>query len=423
MKNINSNTPKNADEKKKNWSNTVLIIISFVIAIVIWFSATQMNQTQIKRIFSNVELTIRNTDALERKSLTIVNVESTTVDVTLKGYYSDLKNISSDELSATVDVSSISEAGTYQLTPALGGYSNDVSVAGTDTVEVVVERIATKGITANIEVVGTPREGYAFVEELTEYNPEINIQAPKSVADAVTGAKLVLDVTDKASTFNATLNVIFLDSAGNEISNSSITSDVESINVKAVIYRQVTVPVIYDGYIVGSPASGYRVVSTSILPSEVTVLCEETQEAQIRDGIPIEMVDIDGMTEDYQAVVALQLPEGVLMASGQGDNVSLVVDIEQIITRRVTVTQFEFFNLPEGMTAMPASGQSITVTITGAQSEIENLTEGSVLLFVDLSEASEGTNRYNITETQLLGVSNADTYLSRDWISVTVETQ
>ena len=75
------------------------------------------------------------------------------------------------------------------------------------------------------------------------------------------------------------------------------------------------------------------------------------------------------------------------------------------------------------MTAMPASGQSITVTITGAQSEIENLTESSVLLFVDLSQATEGTNRYNITETQLLGVSNADTYLSRDWISVIVETQ
>lgn len=423
MKNINSNTPKNTDEKKKNWSKTVLIIISFIIAIVIWFSATQMNQTQIKRIFSDVEVTFRNTDSLERKSLTIVDVKSTTVDVTLKGYYSDLRNISSDELSATVDVNSITEAGTFQLTPVLSGYSNDVSVAGTDAVEVVVERIATKGITANIEVVGTPREGYAFVEELTEYNPEINIQAPKSVADAVTGAKLVLDVTDKASTFNATLNVIFLDSAGNEISNSSITSDVESINVRAVIYRQVTVPVIYDGYIVGSPASGYRIVSTNVLPSEVTVLCEETQEAQIRDGIPIEIVDIDGMTEDYQAVVALQLPEGVLMASGQGDNVSLVVDIEQIITRRVTVTQFEFFNLPEGMTAMPASGQSITVTITGAQSEIENLTESSVLLFVDLSQATEGTNRYNITETQLLGVSNADTYLSRDWISVIVETQ
>ena len=198
MKNINSNTPKNTDEKKKNWSKTVLIIISFIIAIVIWFSATQMNQTQIKRIFSDVEVTFRNTDSLERKSLTIVDVKSTTVDVTLKGYYSDLRNISSDELSATVDVNSITEAGTFQLTPVLSGYSNDVSVAGTDAVEVVVERIATKGITANIEVVGTPREGYAFVEELTEYNPEINIQAPKSVADAVTGAKLVLDVTDKA---------------------------------------------------------------------------------------------------------------------------------------------------------------------------------------------------------------------------------
>lgn len=146
MKNINSNTPKNTDEKKKNWSKTVLIIISFIIAIVIWFSATQMNQTQIKRIFSDVEVTFRNTDSLERKSLTIVDVKSTTVDVTLKGYYSDLRNISSDELSATVDVNSITEAGTFQLTPVLSGYSNDVSVAGTDAVEVVVERIATKGL-------------------------------------------------------------------------------------------------------------------------------------------------------------------------------------------------------------------------------------------------------------------------------------
>ena len=78
-----------------------------------------MNQTQIKRIFSDVEVTFRNTDSLERKSLTIVDVKSTTVDVTLKGYYSDLRNISSDELSATVDVNSITEAGTFQLTAVL----------------------------------------------------------------------------------------------------------------------------------------------------------------------------------------------------------------------------------------------------------------------------------------------------------------
>ena len=110
------------------FSRSLLLIVSFVIALVLWYMGTMQNQTQIARIYSDIPVKFINEDALSDLSLTAQQLKNVKVDAVLKGYFSDMNEINEEELVAVIDLSEQRFPGKYTVTPYVAGCSADISV-------------------------------------------------------------------------------------------------------------------------------------------------------------------------------------------------------------------------------------------------------------------------------------------------------
>ena len=62
----------------------------------------------------------------------------------------------------------------------------------------------------------------------------------------------------------------------------------------------------------------------------------------------------------------------------------------------MTITQFQYKNLPEGMNAEFVTKQ-MTVEVRGMAYELNWLTENNLIAWVDLADAALGMDDYNVT--------------------------
>lgn len=217
------------------FSNTLLLILAFVIAVVLWYMGTLQNQTQISRIYSDIPVKFINEGVLGEASLTAKQLENVTVDAVLKGYYSDIKEIDSDELVAVIDLSEYITAGEYTVTPYVEGCSQNISTSKIENVDIVIEKLITKQLNIDIELKGVPASGYYIDTENIRYPKTVDVKCGESISKNVAGSKLVIDVTGRSSDFTVNLNIILLDARGAETDSSRIDMQYYSVNVSVPV--------------------------------------------------------------------------------------------------------------------------------------------------------------------------------------------
>lgn len=105
-----------------------------------------------------------------------------------------------------------------------------------------------------------------------------------------------------------------------------------------------------DAVITGKPADGYVVTGEEIKPKEVTVN-GDPEVLEALDSIPTEILDIQGATSNIVREVKLQQQEGIRLSPGQNSTVQVLVRIEKIVDRQVSVEDIELRNIAEGLIA------------------------------------------------------------------------
>ena len=68
------------------FSRSLLLILSFIIAIILWYMGTTQDQTPISRIYSDIPVKFINEETLSELSLTAAELSDVKVDAVLKGY-------------------------------------------------------------------------------------------------------------------------------------------------------------------------------------------------------------------------------------------------------------------------------------------------------------------------------------------------
>lgn len=226
------------NNKKSNggfFSRTLLLILSFIIAIVLWYMGTTQNQTQIARMYSDITVKFINEDILEGASLTVEQLESVTVDAVLKGYYSDITEINAYELIAVIDLSEYRIAGKYTVMPLVEGCGQNISTQKIDSVDIIIEKIITKQLNIDIELKGAPATGYLIDKDNIRFPETVEVKCGESMSKNVAGAKLVIDATDRNTDFTVNLNIILLDAQGHEIDSSRIDMQYYSVSVSVPV--------------------------------------------------------------------------------------------------------------------------------------------------------------------------------------------
>jgi YbbR domain-containing protein len=186
------------------------------------------------------------------------------------------------------------------------------------------------------------------------------------------------------------INIVALDK--NEIVINDVTLTPERVDLNLEInqrygYRNVIVSVNIEGQV----AEGYRLTNISVIPLAVTVY---SSDPQIVNGLPGYVqtmpLNLEGMKDDIDVSLLLDLPEGVLVV---GDNRTVLVRVSIAAVQSsmpIANIPIEIIGLPENLKAVLAP-EMITLLISGPLPILDGIKPDDIRVYLDLTDYVVGT--------------------------------
>ena len=219
-------------------------VISVLIAILVWIFVIYSENPSIDFKLNAIDVQLINESSLLNKNLMIVEKNSISdASIVIRGKRQDLISVMGN-ISASVDLSQISEPGVYKLQPVFDIPSNAVYISKRNTryIEVTVKEMEEKTVPVTIIQKNSDKNKSFIVESL----PEKSTMTVKGTADdieRIDHAAIYIDVAAMTQTNSETYNYVFEDENNSEILPiNDIISD-QSILVKNNVYDKITLDI------------------------------------------------------------------------------------------------------------------------------------------------------------------------------------
>ncbi len=365
------------------------LLTAFILALAVWISAVSSSDPLVERTYPNpLPIEIIGQDP----GLVITSTIPSSVTVVLSAPQSIWNQLTTEtgSVRAFLDLSGL-EAGSHTIPVKVQISARPVRkiAQSPQTITITMERLASKEFPIRVVTRGSPAVGYT-ADTPTLSQTTVTISGPESRVNRVAEVQALLDLTQATETINRTINLVAVDANDNLVNGLSLLPD--RVTVRQNIsqrfgYRNVVVKVV----VLGQVASGYRLTNISVFPPAVTVFSADPQIVSDLPGfIETEPLNINGLKDDLDISLSLNLPAGVSVVGDQTDVLVRVgvAAIESSLT--LPNIPVEITGLQPGLSA-EISPETITVIISGPVALLDRLRATDVRAVVDLSTLSEGT--------------------------------
>lgn len=263
-------------------------------------------------------------------------------------------------------------------------------------IEINVERIVSKTIPILPKV--ADRDISELGKRYYEINPRfVEVRGPESLVDTTSYGELVLSLNARDKIMERSFAVQLLDEDDEIIEPDFMTIDPEYCVITIYPYKAVKI----EPTIKGEPKEGYVVMGDEIEPEQI-LISGNPEILDVTEAISTEMLDIEGASKDVIKELSLQLPEDIKLSPGQSSFVQVLVRIEKIIEKTVSIEDVELRNKPQDLDAdIGESGEDKTITIKGPESLVTAFNPDNLKTYLDLEDSSRGTKTYPIKVDRL----------------------
>lgn len=373
------------------------LILSFGLALVVWVSAVLAADPNETRVFTGIPLEVVG----KAPDMLVMNSVPQSVSVTLYAPRTILQRYATQSglIRSTLDLSGL-EAGTHRLPvmvyPGLDSTRQEQVTPA--SLEVILDRLVSVEKPIRLEITGRLARGYQ-AETPTLDVEFVTVTGAESLVSQVVEARATLDITGLDEDLNLVLPLEALDENGDVVQNIQISP--ESVDVFQPItllggYRNVVVKVITEGQI----ANGYRLTNISVSPPSITVFSANPQLVSDLPGfVETEPLDLDGLTDDLDARLALNLPSGITVVGEQ--SVLVQVNIAAIESSVSISLPVEVIGLGSGLSVQVAP-DTVNVILSGPVLVLDILRPEDVRVYLDASDLLPGTYQLRPTVDVLL---------------------
>ena len=323
--------------KKSRVANTVIKIVTFLAAILIWLYFVQNNDATQEKVYDLIPIELQGTQSMSNNGLAVYSMSFDTINVTLTGSGNALKSVDRSDISAYIDLSDVMAPGEYDLTVKVKVPSGFAPPTYSDTVTVHVDKLAVKTFTvdsSNINVSSWSLEEFC-VMDLENSSVNINyvtVRAPTSVLSLINDVRISSNTTiTSGGNHDSSATVVFVDENGEEIVDNEI---------KYTLYSGGSVDisgVVTGGQKVATPSVSVVLVKEKTVP--LTVTDSEGFISSDRIIMTPSVVTIKGSPEAVNAISEMSL--GTFSSKN-------LVDPNKNYTDLV----FEYLTLPDGITGV-----------------------------------------------------------------------
>lgn len=374
--------------KKKHDQKRFDIIISIVVAVILWIYVINISNPLTSATFRNIPVSITGEEQLNSNGRALAIKEAYTVTVDVSGYRNDIKKITEADIALSIDVSNLAAG------------SNSVTVNAVMPAGIKLDNIDSKTVTVNVEEYVTESKPVEIVlsgagsgEEATIIKSsltQIGVSGAESIVQKVAQVRVSGDLSkaDLDKEVELTLAGEAVDASGKVVPGVKLAQ--ESINVTAVMYQTKSVPLSVP--VTGSIWEG-AALSESRIPDSITIKGPASRLSQISE-IKAKELKIDGLYETTVMDI-----EPIL-----GDNVYEIDSAEPLQAMFVIAENGRLIysykasaviakNLADGTTAsfvLPEGHKEVSAVITGPVSTLRTLAAGDVAPTADAAKREAG---------------------------------
>lgn len=394
-------------------NNLTLKLLSVVFAIILWsFTITRTNPHRTKRI-SDIPITAVGLASLEESGLTLRDVDDLgNIQVKVSVAHSDFKLIDKNYISATVDLSKITSAGTVTLPVMVSVNSTaDIGtpVANPSSISVTVDELVTKSVPVSLHESGTLKEG--LISLSPSYPETVEISGSSYYVEKIAKAFLDVDLSSLNDGDKVTGALRFTDEKNNAIKFTSkyITADMDVRTIKEVKINAENAIVNADRV-----AAGYQFESVSA--GKIIICAHKILLDSIEEISPTAIDLTDKDSSFTNCALDFDLPEGVSIVPGQSTAEAEIKINEATssvtVKRHITVSGFD------GTSASITAGKTTRRITADGVVAIEAMVElsgpipllnaiGDADVMVRLSLSGKGAGTYELEPTVILSSAYA----------------
>ncbi len=382
-------------------SRIVYMIISLVIAILLWMYVEYTEQPDIEQSISRIPVTFTGYDELKNKGLVLTDGETSYVTIKIKGTRSVVSRITADDIIITSDLASISAAGEYQRSYSVtlpGSVSeNEVTVVSKSPVTVYlrISNLMTKTVDVRGTLEGEIADEYA-AEEFVFDPAQVTVTGPQEIVEQVEYAYVVINKNNVGETIEQDVEFTLMSGDNTAIDKTDLTLSADYIHATLPIVKVKTL----DLSVELIPGGGLTAdsVDVRISPIQITISGDETILDDM-DTFPLGTVDLGAlMTGETTLTLPINLPQGMKSISGETEAAVTVTVNDNTVTQSYTVDNFKLEGAPEGFVGTLVT-QSLVVDLRGTQEAFQELSEAEVWGIADLSSLSVGAGTYSVPVT------------------------
>ncbi len=371
------------EKKQKKGSKLRSIILSVVLAVILWIIVGAIQDPDVSGTINNIPIEFNGVNNLTERGL-IVSAASNTANIplTVIGKRRDLIN-SSLGIGLAVDVSDITEPGTYNLEGNVVSSNNRLTVnrSRVSSVPVKIERLSSKDVTITLKQTNVPK-GKLIKTKLSD--TKVKVSGSESDISILEGVIAELDashITD-GSSVDLTLKPK-LQGVQPPQSNTTITLSFSKVTATNTIYDKKTMPVrmklnskLTNDYWLDTKSSTCALSSVEIgVQPDCTAECVYLNINSPDSGEgPYMLLEEDGM----------YIPESVA-------EVYAKPVLEKKEQRHMDIT-VEAKNTPSGLTA--AFNTTLTGSLVSAPENVLN--DGNIKASIDLTGLTAGVHNIKV---------------------------
>ncbi len=287
------------------------MILSVVVAIVVWQYVLNVENPTLQRTFSDVPIEMINSDSLKDNGLAIRSGGDQKVSVTVSGKRNALMELDSEDLMATVDLTDCTSGDNYLDVSVYVPSSISIKRIHSAQVKVGVERIVTEEIDVQVSFSGSVSSGFQAVC-LSQSEETIRATAARSVIKQIDhiAAKInVRDLSDDPEKIKVTL--VPVDSDGYRVNGVELSNTEETLTAQLYQISEVSLSVSTEG---GLPEG---LTLKSMNAPELIKIAAPKDKIESLTELETEPVNLSDLTESTTKELTVVLPEYAILADGQ----------------------------------------------------------------------------------------------------------
>lgn len=366
-------------------SNIPMMVLALILAALAWIVAVEEGDRTLEERYSPaIPVTLSELP----EGMVIVGEFDARVQITVRAPESVWRSLRFDDFTVTADLTGL-DAGEHRVPVqvTLSKSPAQVLLFEPEYVTLALEPEAERIVPVRVHIEGEPALGYLRRAE-TVIPYQVTVSGPSTYVTQVVEAFTQVSVQDASADIEEDFPLQLLDDDGQPVPHVTLTSAMVHVHIPIELseeYHTLTVRPRRDGLL----AFGYSITGFSVEPDTVTVSGAPDVLAGLPGFIETETIDVEGAQVDVIVHPALNVPENIVLVSGQQVTVTFFVEaIQSSLIMEITPT---LQGLEPGLAAT-VSPETVEVFLSGPLSQLNTLKTDDVRVILDLFDLEPETH-------------------------------